>query len=203
MNISCFHGVWFPIWLRPDNGNIAVTHSLRSPASDSANHISLVGLFIIASSDCEWCLANGFSIQICWLDATESQQGLSFLWRQQLQSGVNRREMKLVKSVFMARWILRLVRFLLILKVSRWKGTKRESERKKEGKQEEKKLDYLCLQIKDGRVRPSSHVHMHKSTSKPHILLPAHYFSEETGVRTKKNIMYCPKEKRKRTNQLN
>jgi len=28
-------------------------------------------------------LANGFSIQICWLDATGSQQGLSFLWRQQ------------------------------------------------------------------------------------------------------------------------
>lgn len=93
MNISCFFlGVWFPIWLRHDNGNIAVTHSFRSSASISPNQISLVGLFIIASSDCEWCLANGFSIQICWLDATESQQGLSFLWQQQLHSGVNKRK---------------------------------------------------------------------------------------------------------------
>lgn len=78
MNISCFLGVWFPIWLRPDNSDIAVTHSLRSPACIPPNQISLLGLFIIASSDCEWCLANGFSIQICCLDATESQQGLSY-----------------------------------------------------------------------------------------------------------------------------
>lgn len=93
MNISCFLGVWFPIWLRPDNGDIAVTHSFRSPASISSNQISLLGLFIIPGSDCEWCLANGFSIQICWLDAAESQQGLSFPWlRQPLQSGANKRK---------------------------------------------------------------------------------------------------------------
>lgn len=35
MNISCCLGIRFPIWLRPDNSNIAVTHSLRSPASIS------------------------------------------------------------------------------------------------------------------------------------------------------------------------
>lgn len=49
------------------------------PAFVCPNQISLVGLFITASSDCEWCLANGFNIQICRLDATESQQGLSYL----------------------------------------------------------------------------------------------------------------------------
>lgn len=70
------------------------------PASISPNQISLVGLFIIAGSDCEWCLANGFSIQICRLDAPESQQGLSFLWRRRLRSGVNKEEMTLLKYAF-------------------------------------------------------------------------------------------------------
>lgn len=144
MNISCFLGVWFPIWLRPDNGDIAVTHSLRSLASVSPNQISLVGLFIIASSDCEWCSANGFSIQICWLDETESQQGLSFLWRwQRLQSSVNKRGMTLLKHAFMAHLYLHLVGFVLILKVWKWKGEEerkkdRQEERKKESKKERK-----------------------------------------------------------------
>lgn len=70
------------------------------PASISPNQISLVGLFIIAGSDCEWCLANGFSIQICRLDAPESQQGLSFLWRRWLRSGVNKKGMTLLKYAF-------------------------------------------------------------------------------------------------------
>ena len=106
MNISRFLGVWFPIWLGPDKADVAAAHSLRSPASVSPNQISLVGLFIIAGSDCEWCLANGFSIQICWLDATESQQGLSVLWRRRLRSGVNKREMTLLKYAFAARLFL-------------------------------------------------------------------------------------------------
>lgn len=117
MNISYFLRVWFPIWLRRDNSDIAVTHSLRSPSSISPNQISLVGLFIIASSDCEWRLANGFSIQICWLDVTESQQGLSFLRWPRLQNGVNKKEMTLLKYAFVAWLFLHLVRFVLILKV--------------------------------------------------------------------------------------
>lgn len=122
MNISCFRGVWFPIWLRPDNDDFAGAHSLRSPASIFPNQISLVGLFIIASSDCEWCLANGFSIQICRLDGTESQQGLSFLWRQQLWSGANKKEMTLLKYACMAWLFLHLVGFVLIWKVLKWKA---------------------------------------------------------------------------------
>lgn len=75
------------------------------PASISPNQISLVGLFIIAGSDCEWCLANGFSIQIRWLDAPESQQGLSFLWRW-FPSGVNKKEMTLLKYAFVVVFFL-------------------------------------------------------------------------------------------------
>lgn len=123
MKISCFLGVWFPIWLSPDICNIAVAHPLRSPASIYPNQISLLGLFIIASSDCEWCLANGFSIQICWLDATEAQQGLSFQWRQQqFLSGVNRKEMTLLKYAFVLWLFLHLVRFVLIWKVLKWRS---------------------------------------------------------------------------------
>lgn len=172
MNISCFLGVWFPIWLRPDNGDIAVTHSLRSPASISPNQISLVGLFIIASSDCEWCLANGFSIQICWLDATESQQGLSFLWRQQLRSGVNKREMTLLKYAFMAWLFLHLVRFVLILKVLKW-NRDREAERGQERKKEDenKKLEYMCFKCdktdKNEHAHPCIYLSVHPSIHKP------------------------------------
>ena len=134
MNISCFLAVWFPIWLRPDRGDIALTHSLRSPASISANQISLVGLFIIASSDCEWCLANGFSIQICWLDATESQQGLSFL---QLQSGVNKRKITCWNLHLCHVIFKHLVRVILILQVLRWSGYRKVKERKKKERKKE------------------------------------------------------------------
>lgn len=160
MNISCFLGVWFPIWLRPDNGDIAVTHSLRSLASVSPNQISLVGLFIIASSDCEWCSANGFSIQICWLDETESQQGLSFLWRrqQQLQTGVNKRGMTLLKHAFMVHLCLHLVGFVLILKVWKWKG---EEKRKKEWKRQEERKRKKQRKIK--HVSPCTHLSMYQS----------------------------------------
>lgn len=148
MNISCFLGMWFPIWLWLDNGDIAVTHSLRSPVSISPNQISLVGLFIIASSDCEWCLANGFSIQIAWLDATESQQGLSFLWWQQLQSAVNKRKITLSKYTFMATLFLHLVRFVLILNVLKWKGdSEAESEKGGKKKRRKYKLEYAHFKL--------------------------------------------------------